>query len=175
MHPAMMSWWAGRRRAHEESCGAAAGCGPSGFDHASHEGRGRGHHFGGHGHGGHGGPEEDFGGGAFGVRRPLRFLAWKLELEENQVAELAKILDDLKTERAQAAVDNRRSTSAFADGIATETFDVAKVQEAAELRVKTAERLRDAVVKALGRIHGVLDPEQRERFAYLIRTGALAI
>ena len=109
------------------------------------------------------------------MRRPLRFLAWKLELEESQVAELAKILDDLKTERAQAAVDNRRSTSAFADGIATETFDATKVKEAAELRVRTAERLRDAVVSALGRIHAVLDAEQRERFAYLIRTGALAI
>ena len=170
MHPALMDWWAGRRRAHEESCGASAGCGPSGgFGHRGH--RDGGHRFGGHGHG----HDEDLGGGAFGVRRPLRFLAWKLELEESQVAELAKILDDLKTERAQAAVDNRRSTSAFADGIATETFDTGKVQEGAELRVKTAERLRDAVVKALGRIHAVLDAEQRERFAYLIRTGAIAI
>jgi Spy/CpxP family protein refolding chaperone len=109
------------------------------------------------------------------VRRPLRFLAWKLELEEAQVAELAKILNDLKTERAQAAVDNRRSTSAFADGISGEVFDGAKVAEAAALRVKTAERLRDAVVQALSRIHAVLDAEQRERLAYLIRTGALAI
>ncbi len=109
------------------------------------------------------------------MRRPLRFLAWKLELEERQVAELAKILDDLKTERAQAAVDNRRSTSSFADGIAGDGFDAAKVKEGAELRVKTAERLRDAVVNALSRIHAVLDAEQRQRLAYLIRTGALAI
>jgi hypothetical protein len=48
-------------------------------------------------------PEEDaaalgFGSGAFGVRRPLRFLAYKLQLEESQVAELAKILDDVKTD-----------------------------------------------------------------------------
>src|SRR4029453_5507670 len=49
-----------------------------------------------------------FGGGAFGVRRPLRFLAYKLGLEETQVSELAKILDEIKTERAQAAVDHRR-------------------------------------------------------------------
>jgi hypothetical protein len=59
-------------------------------------------------------PEEDaaalgFGSGAFGVRRPLRFLAYKLGLQESQVAELAKILDDVKTERAQAAVDHRRT------------------------------------------------------------------
>jgi hypothetical protein len=49
------------------------------------------------------------------------------------------------------------------------------VGEAAALRVQTAERLRDAVVGALRRIHAVLDPEQRERLAYLIRTGALSI
>ena len=56
----------------------------------------------------------DFGGGPFGVRRPLRFLAHKLELEEKQVAELARILSDLKTERAQADVYYRRTTSGLA-------------------------------------------------------------
>ena len=78
---------------------------------------------GGYGRGGQGGggPDdgdgEGFGGGAFGVRRPLRFLAYKLELDERQVAELARILDELKTERAQAEVDRRRSLSAFADAV----------------------------------------------------------
>ena len=37
------------------------------------------------------------------------------------------------------------------------------------------EGLRAAVVKALGRIHAVLDPEQRSKLAYLLRTGALSI
>ena len=166
MHPAMIEWY---RRRHAEDpewtaqAGCASGCGPRRTHGPEH-----GHRFG----GGHG---DDFGGGAFGVRRPLRFLAWKLELEEPQVSELAKVLNDLKTERAQAAVDDRRSTSAFADGIAGEVFDETRVSEAASLRVKTAERLRDAVVTALRRIHAVLDPEQRERLAYLIRTGALSI
>jgi Spy/CpxP family protein refolding chaperone len=109
------------------------------------------------------------------VRRPLRFLGWKLELEEEQLAELAKILDDLKTERAQAAVDNRRTLSAFADAIAGEAFDEQKATEAGALRVQSAERLRDAVVNALRRIHAVLDREQRDRLAYLVRTGALTL
>lgn len=170
MHPRMMGFWPRQRHAEGQGfCGeGAGGCGPGGGPWAA-----RGAHFGGHGHGG--GHEEDFGGGSFGVRRPLRFLAWKLELEEEQVSELAKVLNDLKTERAQAAVDHRRSTSAFADGIAGETFDEAKVNEAAALRVESAGRLRDAVVRALSRIHGILDAEQRERFAYLIRTGQIAI
>src|SRR5689334_11293210 len=35
----------------------------------------------------------DEGAGAFGVRRPLRFLAHKLQLDDAQVAQLARILD----------------------------------------------------------------------------------
>lgn len=41
--------------------------------------------------------------------------------------------------------------------------------------MKSAERLRDAVTSALGRIHGLLSPEQRGKLAYLIRTGTVAI
>jgi Spy/CpxP family protein refolding chaperone len=116
-----------------------------------------------------------FGGGAFGVRRPLRFLAYRLELAEPQVAGLARILDELKTERAQAAVDHRRALSAFADAVAGDSFDRAKAEAGAAMRLQSAERLRNAVVEALRQIHELLDPEQRGRFAYLIRTGALTL
>jgi Spy/CpxP family protein refolding chaperone len=116
-----------------------------------------------------------FGGGRFGVRRPLRFLAYKLELEDAQVGELAKILDELKTERAQAAVDHRRAMSAFADAIAGEVFDAARANAGAGLRLQSAERLRGAVTAALTKLHALLRPEQRERLAYLIRTGTLSI
>jgi len=160
MHPAMYSWWRAR---HAASCGP--GDDPRGW--------------GGHGHGpGHGGGFGGFGGGdgdGFGVRRPLRFLAYKLELDERQVGELARILDELKTERAQAEVDRRRTVSAFADAVAGSAFDQARAKEGADLRVASAERLRDAVTKALSRIHALLEDDQRERLAYLIRTGTLAI
>ncbi|HEY6931266.1 MAG TPA: Spy/CpxP family protein refolding chaperone [Thermoanaerobaculia bacterium] len=116
-----------------------------------------------------------FGGGSFGVRRPLRFLAHKLELDENQVAELARILDELKTERAQAAVDHRRTVAAFAEAFSGDPFDDSKASEGAKLRLQSAERLRDAVLTALRRIHKILQPEQRARFAYLIRTGTLSL
>jgi Spy/CpxP family protein refolding chaperone len=116
-----------------------------------------------------------FSGGAFGVRRPLRFLAYKLQLEDAQVAELARILDEVKTERAQAAVDHRRALSAFADAISSDVFDRAKAEAGAKLRLESADRLRGAVVTALGRLHELLDPPQRTRLAYLIRTGTLSI
>jgi len=124
-------------------------------------------------------PEDEavfgFGGGHFGVRRPLRFLAYKLGLDDAQVSELAKILDEIKTERAQAAVDHRRALSAFADAISGEAFDEAKASSGAALRLQSAERLKGAIVSALGRLHRLLEPAQRERLAYLIRTGTLSL
>jgi hypothetical protein len=170
MHPGMIAWWKhARRHAHECGPGAEAHCGPR----WAGRGHGRGHHE--HGwEGASAGPHEEDGGG-FGVRRPLRFLAFKLELEEKQVADLATILAELKTERAQAAVDNRRTTAAFADAIEGDAFDQPRVDEAGAQRVKSAEHLRQAVTRALGKIHALLDAEQRKKLAYLIRTGALSI
>jgi LTXXQ motif family protein len=160
MHPGMMWWWKHARR-HGGCEGEEAHAGEGRPDFGRWAGR--------HGHG------DDFEGGSFGVRRPLRFLAYKLNLNEEQVAELAKILDELKTERAQAAVDDRRTVAAFADSLGLEQFDAAKAKEGGDLRVKTAERLRDAVIKAIGRIHAMLDHGQRAALAYLIRTGTLSL
>ncbi len=114
-----------------------------------------------------------FGGGR-GVRRPLRFLAHKLDLDQKQVAALARILDELKIERAQAEVDDRRARAEFADAILGATFDAGKAAAAGERRVQSAAKLRDALIRTLAAIHAMLSPEQRERFAYLVRTGVLA-
>lgn len=88
---------------------------------------------------------------------------------------MARILNELKTERAQAAVDDRRTLTSLADALAGESFDETLANQGAELRRKGAERLTEAVVSALGRIHKLLDAEQRERLAYLIRTGTLVL
>ena len=171
MHPAMVSWWRARHGGWRRT--AAAGrwsCGARQWARRLRPGR----------------PwrrrrtrtseGEGFGGGAFGVRRPLRFLAYKLELDERQVAELARILDELKTERAQAEVDRRRSLSAFADAVGGRHVRRRRgPSRPPAQRVATAERLRDAVTSALGRLHALLDKDQRERLAYLIRTGVLAL
>jgi Spy/CpxP family protein refolding chaperone len=161
----MVHWWKhGRHGSHR---GAYAGCGPARSEErptyeAGEEFQAA---FGG----------GAFGGGSFGVRRPLRFLAFRLGLDEAQVAELAKILDQLKTERAQAAVDDRRALSAFAEAIAADVFDASRADGGASLRLKSAERLRGAVTTALAKLHALLRPEQRERLAYLIRTGTLVV
>ncbi len=179
MHPAFYWWWKnvrGERGASCETGTAAGGCGSGAT-------RGCGPGFGRHGHGGQGpgasgpgGSDEGFGGGGpFGVRRPLRFLTAKLELRDAQVEELAKILNELKTERAQAEVDHQRTIAAFADAIEGDAFDAARAAEGGALRVSSAEALRAAVVKALGRIHAVLDEAQRKKLAYFVRTGILSI
>ncbi len=80
-----------------------------------------------------------------------------------------------QTERAQAAVDHRRTTASLAEAVAAESFDEAKVKAAADQRVKSDEVVQAAVVRALGRIHALLEPEQRAKLAYLLRTGALSI
>jgi hypothetical protein len=107
------------------------------------------------------------------VRRPLRFLAWKLDLSEPQVVEFASVLNALKTERAQAEVDDRRALALLADAAEAEPFDAGRAQEAARLRTQSAERLQQKVVDSLARIHALLSAEQRSRLAYLLRTGAL--
>jgi Spy/CpxP family protein refolding chaperone len=152
MHPGMFFWHARRRAA----CGDNTGWHGAPF-------------------GGGGGGGDEFGGGSFGVRRPLRFIAYKLDLDDGQVTELATILNELKTERAQSDVDHRRTTSAFADIVAAESFDESKAQGVAGERVRSAERVQSAVARALGRIHALLRPEQRAKFAYLLRTGALVM
>ena len=175
MHPGFFGWW---KHAHRgNGCGAEASCGPGPGGPGGERGGGWG--LGG-GHGGHGGWEasgggDEEGGSPFGVRRPLRFMAYKLGLDEPQVAELARILADLKTERAQAAVDNRRALTVFADVVGGDAFDAAKAAEAGASRAKAADRVNTAVASALGRIHALLKPDQRQHLAYLIRTGALSI
>jgi Spy/CpxP family protein refolding chaperone len=112
---------------------------------------------------------------AFGVKRPLRFLARKLDLDEAQITALVRILDEVKTERAQAEVDDRRSLAEFADAVAGEVFDAAKAASAGERRVQSAARLRETLTRALNEIHALLTTEQRQRLAYLIRSGVLIV
>ncbi len=169
MHPGFYWWNRAREAAGAAACGVHAGHGPG--HHGPHD-HGESRHFGGFGHGG---PGDDGGHGGLGVRRPLRFLAHRLDLKESQVAELARILNELKTERAQAEVDDRRTHAAFADAVAGESFDPKRADEGAEIRLASAKRLREAVGKALASIHALLDAEQRGKLAYMIRTGTLTL
>jgi hypothetical protein len=120
------------------------------------------------------GEGDEFFGTSLGVRRPLRFLSYRLELSEEQTASLARILEHLKLERAQAGLDLRRAASALADAFVGE-FARSEAEAAAEQRAAASRRVQEAVAKALEELHGLLDADQRRELAELIRTGAIRI
>ncbi len=167
MHPGFYGWWRARH-----GCGAAPGhhaCAEGGCGHGPQRGGWREPSF-----GAWASPGFDEG-GLFGVRRPLRFLAYKLELNEAQVATFAAVLDQLKTERAQAAVDHRRRISGLAEALEGGSFDEQRVAAIGEEQKRSEERVREAVAQAFRQMHAALDDEQRKRLAYLLRTGALSV
>lgn len=174
MHPGFMGWW---RHRHAHACEMHAEAHGE-HSHGRHCGRGhfRGQGFG-HEHAGFHASGFDPGdpGGGFGVRRPLRFLAHKLDLNESQLETFARALDELKTERAQAAVDQRRRVSTLAEALEHSDFDETKLREAGEQQEKSATQVRAAVEGALRKMHAALDAEQRKRLAYLLRAGVLSI
>jgi Spy/CpxP family protein refolding chaperone len=120
-----------------------------------------------------GGGDDEIGGAGLGVRRPLRFLAWKLDLTAEQLEGAARILERLKIERAQAAVDQRRSAADLADAVESEAFNGAQADAATEKRVTAALAVQRAVAKSLAELHGILEPDQRRKLAMLIRTRAI--
>jgi hypothetical protein len=116
-----------------------------------------------------------FAGAGLGVRRPLRFLADRLELDEAQVQALARTLERLKLERAQAELDLRRAAAALADAFEAEPFGREHAESAASLRAAAARRVEDAVARALEELHAQLGAEQRRRLAALVRSGVIRL
>lgn len=112
---------------------------------------------------------------SFGVRRPLRYLTWKLDLDENQTRRMAAVLNSLKTEREQAALDEQRTTAELAKLMEGETPTLEEVREALGGRVAATEKLVDETAKAVVAIAGFLDEDQREEFIELLLTGTVSL
>ena len=112
---------------------------------------------------------------AFGVRRPLRYLRYHLDLDESQTRRVAAILNELKLEREQARVDDKRSLHALADMLTREDSGAEHFKTALEPRVTSAERMRTEVANALSEICKVLDPDQLEELADLVRSGQISL
>ena len=169
MNPAFIWYWKRRNRG-DAWCGTYAGAGEWGA--RSREGRhgpGETFHFSSRQH------DPVFGGRGLGVRRPLRFLSYRLDLSERQVSEVGKILEGLKIERAQAEVDLRRAASDLADALESADFGRSSSDSARSRRMEAARRVQDAVSNAVEQLHELLDVEQREELARLVRSGAIQI
>jgi len=115
------------------------------------------------------------GGGGMGVRRPLRYLSRRLDLSHDQIDTMAALLDTLKTERAQAEVDNRRALGAIADAMLGDAFDEEAVREATTLRVESKRRVEAAAGDTRATTYPLRGPAQRHQLAYLLRAGELTI
>ena len=113
--------------------------------------------------------------GNFGVRRPLRYLTYQLDLDEAQTRKVAAILDQLKHEREQAKLDESRTVSNMAELVTNPDLSVDMLKEALAPRVDAAERLQAAVARAIQQMAVVLDPDQREEFAYLLTSKAIVL
>ena len=115
----------------------------------------------------------------FGVRRPLRYLSYQLDLDESQRRQIAAALDSVKIEREQAALDEKKMLSELADlvdaGGGDDGLDTDSLKSALAARVRSSEQLQKRTAKALKQIAEVLDSDQRQEFAYLIRTGDFRI
>ena len=114
-------------------------------------------------------------GPVLGVRRPLRFLTWKLDLDDDQVREFAEVLRRLKTARGQARIDWETSVADVADAFSADAFDEPAVERALDARKRSEAQLQDQVLIALRRVHEILEDDQRREFAYLLRSGGLVI
>ena len=104
----------------------------------------------------------------FGIKRPLRFLIRKLELDEEQVMVVMDAMSDFRIERDQAGIEARRARKVLVSALTGDEFDREKAAEAVEQQVESHRRLREAFVDALERVHGILNAAQREKLSFLL-------
>lgn len=114
------------------------------------------------------------GGSNFGVRRPLRYLTHRLDLDDSQTRRMASVLNQLKTEREQAELDEKRTVAAMANLLAEGTPTLDEVRQALSGRVKSAEQLKEETAKAVVTICDFLDDDQRNEFVNLLLTGVVS-
>jgi hypothetical protein len=113
--------------------------------------------------------------GSFGVRRPLRYLSYQLDLDEPQRRQIGAVLDEVKIEREQAALDEKKMVAELADQISQPEIKADSLRETLTTRVRSTEQIQRCSANALEKIVATLDADQREEFAYLLRTGAFRL
>jgi Spy/CpxP family protein refolding chaperone len=134
-------------------CGGGS-CGGGGRGFGYRRGWGRGH------------------GGGIGGSFWLRMLYTRLDTTPGQEREIRSAIEDLRDRAKDAKSGMLETRESLGKSVAGETFDDAAF-EAVSARVDaTSEKMKDALSAALKRIHGVLDPKQRERLADLVSRGA---
>jgi Spy/CpxP family protein refolding chaperone len=147
---------------------AGGPCGGGGFGPRGDGGEGGGPPWGrgfrGWGRGGHGGGI----GGSFW----LRMLYTRLDTTPGQEREIRAALEELRERGRDAKSGMLETRESLGKSVAGEEFDTAAFEAVSARIDATSEKMKDAAASALKRIHGVLDPKQRERLAELVSRGA---
>jgi hypothetical protein len=114
-------------------------------------------------------------GSSFGVRRPLRYLAYHLDLSEDQMRRVAILLDRLKTEREQALLDESKTVTSAAELIVKDDVSMDELTRALDPRSEAAQRLALATARTLFEIRSILEPDQIKDFAYLLSNRSIVL
>jgi hypothetical protein len=109
------------------------------------------------------------------VRRPLRYLAHRLDLDENQMRRMATVLNQLKTEREQASLDEKRTVAGLAAIMAEGTPTLDDCRDVLTGRTKATEHLNEETAKSIVAICDLLDDDQRAEFIDLMLAGDFAL
>ncbi len=113
--------------------------------------------------------------GSFGVRRPLRYLSYHLDLDESQRRRLAASLERIKLEREQSKLNRKRTDTTLAEAFLRVETSVDDLAAALAPNAEAELAMQKVIAKELFEIANVLDTDQREEFAHLLRTGVLRL
>ena len=114
-------------------------------------------------------------GGRFGARRPLRYLSYQLDLDDSQRRRIAAVLERMKVDREQVALDEKKTIAELASLVRRDDLSVDALRSALAPRVRSSETLQAETARALQDIVETLDADQREEFSYLLSSGAFRI
>jgi Spy/CpxP family protein refolding chaperone len=98
-----------------------------------------------------------------------------LNLDDRQIQVFAEVIEDWKTEYAQAKVDGRRMRKQLTESIAGDVFDSDAAEAALMARTESVGRVHSAMSAGLEQLHGALSPTQRAALAMLVRTGEITL
>jgi hypothetical protein len=117
-----------------------------------------------------------WGGGPPWARGPgnsfwLRAIFSKLDTTPGQEREIRSAIEDFQREARGAKDGLKGAREKLARAFGPEALDEAGLIEARASAEDVTGKVKDAFATALRRIHGVLDPKQRERLAELLERG----
>lgn len=113
--------------------------------------------------------------GGFGVRRPIRYLSYHLDLDDDQRRKVAISIDRIKLEREQMRIDRKKADAKLAEVLANAEVSVDQVKSVLSNRESIVEDSQVILANELVDIVSILDSEQREEFAQLIRNGTIKL